>query len=114
MLIIQRSSPSNVNFSSPAAPGGVAQSETQGVQGAVKSRRAVRRALEGPASQRVVGDIHQVGVNDVGKYHGKWGFEAFTNMRGAMYHSAKNDPGLRYPPYSQHTSERKIESRLTP
>ena len=49
-----------------------------------------------------------------GKYHGKWGFEAFTNTRGVMYHSAKNDPGLRYPPYSQHTSERKIESRLTP
>ena len=47
-------------------------------------------------------------------YHGKWGFEAFTNARGVLYHSAKIDPGVRYPPYSQHTSERKIESRLTP
>jgi aldehyde dehydrogenase (NAD+) len=55
-----------------------------------------------------------VGNSGMGKYHGKWGFEAFTNARGVLYHSAKIDPGVRYPPYSQHTSERKIESRLTP
>jgi hypothetical protein len=43
-----------------------------------------------------------------------WGFEAFTNARGVMYHGARIDPGVRYPPYSTHTTERKIEGRLMP
>ena len=47
-------------------------------------------------------------------YHGKWGFDAFTNARGALYHSASIDPGVRYPPYSKRTFERKIEGRLRP
>jgi hypothetical protein len=50
----------------------------------------------------------------MGKYHGRWGFEAFTNARGVLYHSAAIDPGVRYPPYSQHTLERKIGSKLMP
>ena len=37
-----------------------------------------------------------------------------SSRRGVMYHSAKIDSGVRYPPYSQHTFERKIVSRLTP
>ena len=53
-----------------------------------------------------------VGNSGMGKYHGKWGFEAFTNARGVLYHSAKIDPGVRYPPYAKHTLERKIESKL--
>ena len=55
-----------------------------------------------------------VGNSGMGKYHGRWGFEAFTNARGVMYHSARIDPGVRYPPYSQHTFERKIQSKLMP
>jgi acyl-CoA reductase-like NAD-dependent aldehyde dehydrogenase len=55
-----------------------------------------------------------VGNSGMGKYHGRWGFEAFTNARGVMYHSATIDPGVRYPPYSQYTFERKIESKMMP
>ena len=54
-----------------------------------------------------------VGNSGMGKYHGKWGFETFTNARGVLYHSAKIDPGVRYPPYAKHTFERKIESAVT-
>ena len=54
------------------------------------------------------------GNSGMGKYHGRWGFEAFTNARGVLYHSASIDPGVRYPPYSTHTFERKIEGRLMP
>jgi aldehyde dehydrogenase (NAD+) len=54
-----------------------------------------------------------VGNSGMGKYHGKWGFETFTNARGVLYHSAKIDPGVRYPPYAKHTFERKIESEVT-
>jgi hypothetical protein len=50
----------------------------------------------------------------MGKYNGKYSFEAFTNARGVLYHSTRIDPGVRYPPYSQHTFERKIEDKLTP
>jgi acyl-CoA reductase-like NAD-dependent aldehyde dehydrogenase len=55
-----------------------------------------------------------VGNSGMGKYHGRWGFEAFTNARGVLYHSARIDPGVRYPPYSQHAFERRIESKLMP
>jgi hypothetical protein len=55
-----------------------------------------------------------VGNSGMGKYHGRWGFEAFTNARGVMYHSARIDPGVRYPPYSQHNFERRIESKMMP
>jgi len=55
-----------------------------------------------------------VGNSGMGKYHGRWGFEAFTNARGVMYHSPKIDPGVRYPPYSKHRLERKVESKLMP
>ena len=55
-----------------------------------------------------------VGNSGMGKYHGRWGFEAFTNARGVMYHSTRIDPGVRYPPYSRHTFERRIESKLMP
>jgi aldehyde dehydrogenase (NAD+) len=55
-----------------------------------------------------------VGNSGMGKYHGRWGFEAFTNARGVMYHSAWIDPGVRYPPYSQHAFERRIEGKLMP
>jgi acyl-CoA reductase-like NAD-dependent aldehyde dehydrogenase len=53
-----------------------------------------------------------VGNSGMGKYHGHWGFEAFTNARGVLYHSALVDPGVKYPPYSAHKLERKILQKL--
>ena len=53
-----------------------------------------------------------VGNSGMGKYHGRWGFEAFTNARGVMYHSSMIDPGVRYPPYSRHAFQRKIQGKL--
>jgi aldehyde dehydrogenase (NAD+) len=53
-----------------------------------------------------------VGNSGMGKYHGHWGFEAFTNARGVLYHSALIDPGVKYPPYSKHKLERKIMKKL--
>jgi aldehyde dehydrogenase (NAD+) len=53
-----------------------------------------------------------VGNSGMGKYHGRWGFEAFTNARGVLYHSARIDPGVKYPPYSEHTRERQAMQKL--
>ena len=55
-----------------------------------------------------------VGNSGMGKYHGHWGFEAFTNARGVLHHSAKLDPGVRYPPYSKHTLQRMATNKLMP
>ena len=55
-----------------------------------------------------------VGNSGMGKYHGRWGFEAFTNARGVLYHSAKLDPGVRYPPYAKNTMVRAITNQLMP
>jgi acyl-CoA reductase-like NAD-dependent aldehyde dehydrogenase len=41
-----------------------------------------------------------VGNSGMGKYHGEWGFRAYTNARGVLYHSTSLDfSALRYPPY---------------
>jgi aldehyde dehydrogenase (NAD+) len=40
-----------------------------------------------------------VGNSGMGKYHGEWGFRAYTNARGVLYHGTAVDPGVRYPPY---------------
>jgi aldehyde dehydrogenase (NAD+) len=41
-----------------------------------------------------------VGNSGMGKYHGEWGFRAYSNARGVLSHSTKIDiGGLRYPPY---------------
>jgi aldehyde dehydrogenase (NAD+) len=53
-----------------------------------------------------------VGNSGMGKYHGRWGFEAFTNARGVLYHSARIDPGVKYPPYTEHVRERQAMQRL--
>jgi acyl-CoA reductase-like NAD-dependent aldehyde dehydrogenase len=55
-----------------------------------------------------------VGNSGMGKYHGRWGFEAFTNARGVLYHGAAIDPGVRYPPYSKHVLERRIQAKFMP
>jgi hypothetical protein len=53
-----------------------------------------------------------VGNSGMGKYHGRWGFEAFTNARGVLYHSPLIDPGVKHPPYSEHNRERKVMDKL--
>jgi len=42
-----------------------------------------------------------VGNSGMGKYHGIWGFRAYTNARGVLYRGTRIDPSLRYPPYSR-------------
>src|SRR5258706_3109554 len=53
-----------------------------------------------------------VGNSGMGKYHGEWGFRAYTNARGVLYHSTKMDPDVRYPPYSRNkpSSESAVSS----
>jgi aldehyde dehydrogenase (NAD+) len=53
-----------------------------------------------------------VGNSGMGKYHGHWGFEAFTNARGVLYHSARIDPGVKYPPYTEHVRERRVMEKM--
>jgi aldehyde dehydrogenase (NAD+) len=55
-----------------------------------------------------------VGNSGMGKYHGHWGFAAFTNARGVLHHSTLVDPGVRYPPYAKHGLERVIVNKLMP
>jgi acyl-CoA reductase-like NAD-dependent aldehyde dehydrogenase len=55
-----------------------------------------------------------VGNSGMGKYHGRWGFEAFTNARGVLHHSSTVDPGVRYPPYAKHGLERVAVNKLMP
>ena len=49
-----------------------------------------------------------VGNSGMGKYHGDWGFRAYTNARGVLHHSARIDPDVRYPPYDRHERLRKM------
>ncbi|MBS0547898.1 MAG: aldehyde dehydrogenase family protein [Proteobacteria bacterium] len=44
-----------------------------------------------------------VGNSGMGKYHGEWGFRAYTNARGVLRRGAGLDPALRYPPYSRYS-----------
>ena len=49
-----------------------------------------------------------VGESGMGRYHGDWGFRAYTNARGILRHSARIDPGVRYPPYERHQRLRRM------
>src|SRR5713101_5292492 len=49
-----------------------------------------------------------VGNSGMGKYHGEWGFRAYTNARGVLYHSTRIDFGVRYPPYDRQKTLRKL------
>jgi aldehyde dehydrogenase (NAD+) len=40
-----------------------------------------------------------VGESGMGKYHGKWGFDLFSNAKAILNHGTGVDPHLRYPPY---------------
>ena len=55
-----------------------------------------------------------VGNSGMGKYHGRYGFEAFTNARGVLYHGAKLDPSVKYPPYSEHKRMHRLIGKLMP
>jgi aldehyde dehydrogenase (NAD+) len=55
-----------------------------------------------------------VGNSGMGKYHGRFGFEAFTNARGVLYHGAKLDPAVKYPPYSEHERMHGLIGKLMP
>jgi aldehyde dehydrogenase (NAD+) len=39
-----------------------------------------------------------VGVSGMGRYHGKYGFDCFTNYRSVLRRSSRIDPGFQYPP----------------
>jgi aldehyde dehydrogenase (NAD+) len=48
-----------------------------------------------------------VGSSGMGKYHGEWGFRAYSNARGVLHHSSRVDiGGLRYPPYDKNRTLR--------
>jgi aldehyde dehydrogenase (NAD+) len=53
-----------------------------------------------------------LGNSGMGRYHGRWGFEAFTNPRGVLHHGTKVDPGVRYPPYAKNQRTRKVVAKL--
>jgi aldehyde dehydrogenase (NAD+) len=42
-----------------------------------------------------------IGASGMGAYHGKWGFETLSHRRAVLSKTAKPDPRLVYPPYSQ-------------
>jgi aldehyde dehydrogenase (NAD+) len=60
--------------------------------------------------QPILHDLPFGGVGDsgMGKYHGEWGFRAYTNARGVLYHSTKLDLGVRYPPSDRNKMLRAI------
>jgi len=49
-----------------------------------------------------------VGNSGMGKYHGEWGFRAYTNARAVLSHSTRIDFGVRYPPYDRNKVLRSI------
>jgi aldehyde dehydrogenase (NAD+) len=50
-----------------------------------------------------------VGNSGMGKYHGEWGFRAYTNARGVLYHSTVADfAAVRYPPYERNRKLREF------
>lgn len=53
-----------------------------------------------------------VGNSGMGKYHGEWGFRAYTNARGVLSHSTRLDLAVRYPPYSERQRLRKMLFRF--
>ena len=68
-------------------------------------------AVNDCALQPIIHDLPFGGVGNsgMGKYHGEWGFRAYTNARGVLYHSTRLDfGGVRYPPYDRNRTLRKI------
>ena len=67
-------------------------------------------AVNDCAVQPLIHDLPFGGVGDsgMGKYHGEWGFRAYTNARGVLYHGTRIDLGVRYPPYDRNRMLRAI------
>src|ERR1700677_3928678 len=50
-----------------------------------------------------------VGNSGMGKYHGVWGLQAYSNIRGVLTHSTRIEIGsLRYPPYDHNRVLREV------
>ncbi|MEI6201349.1 MAG: aldehyde dehydrogenase family protein [Enhydrobacter sp.] len=60
-------------------------------------------AVNDCAVQPIIRELPFGGVGNSGmsKYHGEWGFRAYTNARGVLRRGTAIDPPLRYPPYSR-------------
>ena len=70
-------------------------------------------AVNDCAVQPIIHDLPFGGVSGsgMGKYHGEWGFRAYTNPRGVLYHSTRIDLGVRYPPYDRNKRLRALVVR---
>lgn len=76
------------------------------------SRRLARRLVDGiPSGGAVINHVAMhclvpqlpfggVGASGMGAYHGRWGFEALSHRRAVLSKTAKPDPRLVYPPYT--------------
>jgi aldehyde dehydrogenase (NAD+) len=51
-----------------------------------------------------------VGASGMGRYHGRSGFDTFSNSKPVLYKRSRPDPSISYPPYS--AWKRRILSRL--
>ena len=76
----------------------------------LNATRSGDAAVNDCAIQPLIHDLPFGGVGNsgMGKYHGEWGFRAYTNARGIFYHSTQIDFAMRYPPYSQYKLLREI------
>ncbi|MBS0526967.1 MAG: aldehyde dehydrogenase family protein [Proteobacteria bacterium] len=72
-------------------------------------------ALNDCAVQPIVRELPFGGVGNsgMGKYHGQWGFRAYTNARGVLYRGTRFDAALRYPPYSRNSRLRNWLMRVS-
>jgi len=86
------------------------QSVTEQILGSTTSGDA---AVNDCAVQPIIHDLPFGGVSGsgMGKYHGEWGFRAYTNPRGVLYHSTQIDLSVRYPPYDRNKLLRKMVAR---
>jgi aldehyde dehydrogenase (NAD+) len=76
------------------------------------SRALARRLVDGiPSGGAVINHVAMhclvpqlpfggVGASGMGAYHGRWGFEALSHRRAVLSKTAKPDPKLVYPPYT--------------
>ena len=71
-------------------------------------------AVNDCAVQPIIHDLPFGGVGNsgMGKYHGEWGFRAYTNARGVLYHSTRLDLGVRYPPCDHNQALRRTLGHL--
>ena len=49
-----------------------------------------------------------VGMSGMGRYHGRYSFETFSNMRGTVFSKNSLDMAMRYPPYKKVKTLKKI------